>query len=71
MSSILLTGGRVIDPSQRHDDLADVLIVDDRIEKIGPRVRHDVSGRDGLETIDCTGLVVSPGFAARKRCGTA
>ncbi len=62
MSSILLTGGRVIDPSQQHDALADVLIVDDRIEKLGPRVRHDVSGRDGLETIDCTGLVISPGF---------
>ena len=62
MSSILLTGGRVIDPSQRYEASADVLIVDDRIEKVGPRVRGDTSGRDGLETIDCTGLVISPGF---------
>ena len=62
MSSLLLTGGRVIDPSQRFDGAADVLIVGDRIEKVGPRVRGDTSGRDGLETIDCTGLVISPGF---------
>jgi dihydroorotase len=62
VSSILLTGGRVIDPSQQYEGVADVLIIDDRIEKVGPRVRNDTSGRDGLETIDCTGLVVAPGF---------
>jgi dihydroorotase len=62
VSAILLTGGRVIDPSQEHDGIADVLVLDDRIEKIGPRVRNDVIGREGLETIDCTGLVISPGF---------
>lgn len=31
----LLTGGRVIDPSQNLDQAADVLIVDGRISKIG------------------------------------
>jgi dihydroorotase len=62
VSSILLTGGRVIDPSQQYDSVADVLIVDERIEKVGPRVTGDTAGRDGLETIDCTGLVISPGF---------
>ncbi|HEY4219613.1 MAG TPA: dihydroorotase [Gemmatimonadaceae bacterium] len=60
--SILLRGGRVIDPSQSRDETADVLIVGDKIEAIGPRVGNDASGRDGLETIDCSGLVVSPGF---------
>jgi dihydroorotase len=60
--SILLRGGRVIDPSQSHDATADVLIVGDKIEAIGPRVGNDAAGRDGLETFDCTGLVVSPGF---------
>ncbi len=29
---------------------------------MGPRVANDASNRDGLETIDCSGLVVSPGF---------
>jgi dihydroorotase len=60
--SILLRSGRVIDPSQSQDGIADVLIVGDRIEAIGPRVAGDTADRDGLETIECTGFVVSPGF---------
>ena len=52
----------MIDPSQSQDGIADVLIVGDRIEAIGPRVAGDTADRDGLETIDCTGFVVSPGF---------
>jgi dihydroorotase len=60
--AILLRGGRVVDPSQRHDEVADVLIVDGRIEAMGPRVANDAAQRDGLETIDCSGLVVAPGF---------
>jgi len=60
--SILLRGGRVIDPSQSFDEKADVLIVDDKVEAIGARVSNETSNRDGLETIDCAGLVVSPGF---------
>jgi dihydroorotase len=60
--SILLRGGRVIDPSQSLDQLGDVLIVDNKIEAIGPRVGNDTANRDGLETVDCAGLVVSPGF---------
>jgi dihydroorotase len=60
--SILLRGGRVIDPSQSLNDVSDVLIVGEKIEAVGPRVGNDAAGRDGLETIDCSGLVVSPGF---------
>jgi dihydroorotase len=59
---LLLRGGRVIDPSQSMDGAADVLIVDGRIEAIGERVADSASSRDGLETIDCSGLIVSPGF---------
>jgi len=61
-NTVLLRGGRVIDPSQSLDDVADVLIVDGNIEAVGSRVSGDVAGRDGVETIDCAGLVVSPGF---------
>jgi len=59
---LLLRGGRVIDPSQRLDETGDVLIVDGVVEAVGARVSNQSAGRDGLETIDCAGLVVSPGF---------
>lgn len=59
---LLLRGGRVIDPSQSLDQVADVLILDGKIEAVGARVANESSSRDGLETIDCSGLVVSPGF---------
>jgi len=59
---ILLAGGRVLDPSQNIDRVADVLIIDGKIELIGERVANETKNRDGLETIDCAGLVVSPGF---------
>jgi dihydroorotase len=58
----LLTGGRVVDPSQRMDVATDVLIVDGKVEAIGPRLRDETANRDGLETVDCADLVVSPGF---------
>jgi dihydroorotase len=59
--SILLTGGRLVDPSQKLDQIGDVLLVDGVIEATGRlgEVRRD---GDALETIDCTGLIVSPGF---------
>jgi dihydroorotase len=59
---LLLKAGRIIDPSQSLDGVGDVLILDGKIESVGDRVGNAASGRDGLETIDCTGLVVSPGF---------
>ena len=61
-SATLLRGGRVIDPSQSLNGVADVLVVDGKIEAVGERVANDAAGRHGLETIDCAGLVVSPGF---------
>jgi len=60
--SILLRGGRVVDPSQNMDRVADVLLSGDSIEAIGERIAESAQARDGLETIDCDGLVVSPGF---------
>ena len=55
---ILLRGGRVLDPSRNLDEMADVLIVDGRIESSGERIGNP----DSAEIIDCDGLVVSPGF---------
>ena len=59
--AVLLRGGRVIDPSQNLDDVGDLLIVDGRIEATG-RVGDVRRDGDSLETIDCSGLIVSPGF---------
>jgi dihydroorotase len=60
--ALLLRRGRVIDPSQSLDETADVLVVDGKIEAVGLRIADETQSRDDLETIDCTGLIVSPGF---------
>jgi dihydroorotase len=51
-----------VDPSQNIDRVADVLVVGDNIEAVGDRIAESVEGLSGLETIDCGGLVVAPGF---------
>ena len=55
--SIAIRGGRVIDPANGVDAIADVLIADGRVAAVGPRV-----GTDGSEAIDASGLIVCPGF---------
>jgi dihydroorotase len=56
---ILLTGGRVLDPSQGLDlAVGDVLLIDGKIEHAGERVARPADA----EVVDCAGLVVSPGF---------
>ena len=57
---IILKGGRIIDPSQRLDKVADIAIVDGKIDEIGQGFAE--SREPQAEIIDCTGLVVSPGF---------
>lgn len=54
---LLLKGGRVIDPSKSSNEIADLLIVDGRIESAGARI-----DAGDAEVIDCDGLIVSPGF---------
>ncbi len=58
---ILLRGGRILDPSQQLDETGDVLLSGGVVEAVG---RLGEVRRDGneLETIDCAGRVVSPGF---------
>ena len=58
MPSLLLRGGRVIDPTARLDERADVLITDAKIAGLGGRIDPP----EGTETIECEGMIVSPGF---------
>lgn len=59
--SLLLKNGRLLDPSQGLDTRGDLLITNGVVEASG--TLGDVRRESGeLETIDCAGLVVSPGF---------
>jgi dihydroorotase len=58
MNSLLLTGGRVIDPANKFDSSADVLIIDGKISAIG----KNLSAPKGIEIFDATGKIVSPGL---------
>jgi dihydroorotase len=55
---LLLRGGRVIDPAEGHDGIADVLLRDGRVEAVG----QGLGTPDDATVLDATGLVVAPGF---------
>src|SRR5205809_3541869 len=60
MPSLLLTGGRIIDPSQNLDAPAELLIVDGKVAGIGEEANAKAPA--GVERVDVRGLVVSPGL---------
>jgi hypothetical protein len=53
---LALVGGRVIDPERGLDEIADVGVAGGRITGVGPGLGP------AREYLDCTGLVVCPGF---------
>lgn len=54
---ILIKNGRLIDPKTKRDELVDILIKDNKIEKIGNIDENDVD-----RIIDAKGCIVSPGL---------
>ncbi len=58
MIEILIKGGRVIDPANGLDGVADVLLTNGRIAAVKPKLEPPA----GAEVIDATGLIVSPGL---------
>ena len=56
--NLLIQNGRVVDPSQDLDTIADVWIEDGFLAGVG----HKLKAPDSIERIDATGLVVTPGF---------
>jgi dihydroorotase len=55
---LILKGGRVIDPSQNHDGVADVAFTGGKVAKIGSNLSAD----PGTEVRDVSGTIVSPGL---------
>ena len=56
--SLLLRGGRVIDPANNLDAVQDVLIAERKIERIG----RSLEAPAGAEIVDASGKIVCPGF---------
>jgi dihydroorotase len=57
MADILITGGRVIDPSGDLDEVTDVQIADGRIQRLGP-----ADPAEAETVIDAAGQIVAPGL---------
>ena len=60
MATLLIRGGRVVDPSQNIDRIDDVLVRDGQVVAIGHGDGQPLGTAD--ETIDAAGLVVAPGL---------
>ena len=58
--NFLISGGRILDPSQEIDKIADLLITKGKIAWLGDK--GTAPSQPDLTTIDATGLIVCPGF---------
>ena len=54
---LLIKNGRVVDPSQKLDEISDVLVADGKIAKVAKNITDKAD-----ETYDAAGKVVAPGF---------
>jgi len=55
---LLIRGGHVVDPRNKRDEIADVLLVDGRISEIGRSLRPAT----GVEVYEAAGKLVTPGL---------
>ncbi len=60
MNSLLVTGGRVVDPANRLDAVADVFVLDGKISAVGPGIAAQAPSH--VPRLDATGMVVCPGL---------
>lgn len=60
MNALLLTGGRIIDPENRFEGVADLLITSGKVAALGPEAR--AKAPPDAEQVDVSGLVVCPGL---------
>src|SRR5450755_3152785 len=61
MSATVIRNGRIVDPANRRDEVADLAIVDGRIADLSA-IRPAAAGQSAIEEIDATNLIVSPGL---------
>ena len=61
---LLLTGARVIDPSQKMDAVADVLLENGKITEIAPGIAKtlDTKSSGKMKTIDLASMIIVPGL---------
>lgn len=62
---LLLTGARVIDPSQNIDSRMDVFLEDGKISKIGENLSKSIKSKDSetiTKIIDLAGMILVPGL---------
>jgi dihydroorotase len=57
---LLVKNGRVIDPARNTDTMLDILLDGERIAEVAPSGK--ISGSNGFEIFDASGLIVAPGF---------
>ena len=55
--TLLVKGGRVVNPAVQQDEICDILIEDGKIKAVGTNLPAE-----GAEIYDASGLVVAPGF---------
>lgn len=60
MTSLLLTGGRVIDPANHRDETADVLLADGKVLAVGKSGSLQIPA--DAERVDVRGKIVCPGL---------
>src|SRR5438874_1145554 len=60
MNGLLLTGGRVIDPANQFDTVADLLVADGKIAALGPDAQ--AKAPTNVERMSVHGLIVCPGL---------
>ncbi|MFN3764008.1 MAG: dihydroorotase [Aliihoeflea sp.] len=61
MTTVVLKGGRIVDPSRGLDETGTLVVIDGRIAGAGASALNQ-GAPEGAEIIDCAGLTIMPGL---------
>ena len=65
MRAMIIRNGRVVDPANRRDEIADLCISDGKVVGSKAEIREKSTiggGKSQIEEIDAKGLIVAPGL---------